>query len=305
MSSTILNRTWERRIEQASSKGWRWAICAALIISTIGGLNVMWHWISPTPPPDVVTPTRQVYNQNRLVASFAKRFVQVWLTTTAGQEGNLRTYVSSQVKVEAPTTTGVVISAPDDAIVTYDPATSNDDVSSFSVVVPVMERPYAAAAPTPAFYQVPVTLYEGGTRATAMPSKIGAPPKGMDVPLAYPVSLSNASKGYALASGFVTSYLTTGQGLERFISADAPLSAPGGYAQVRVLSVSASDEMSDQPSDGARVHLLVSVTAISSQYAPTTMQYPLALIAASGTWSVESIDPAPLIDWSSAQKPSK
>ncbi|MDF0531126.1 conjugal transfer protein [Tsukamurella sp. 8F] len=298
---SFLTRTWQRRLERASSRWWSWLVVALVVLGAVGGIGQVWRWVDRPDPPDLVTPGRVVANQNALVGSFAVEYVTTWLTLTAGHESTLRAFVSPQVRLQLPTTLGTVITAPTPTSIVFDPSTSSAETSMFSVIVSVFERPYASATPARAFYQVSVSVDDGAAMlATAMPSKVQPPPKGHAYQVDYKSQQNSGSKAWALASGFLTAYLTGTSGIERYTTANSPLSPVGGYEQVQVQSVEASEDVPDNPTDGQTVHLLVTVVATTSDYNPMTMQYPLTIVGGAGAWSVQEIDPTVRVDYSSS-----
>ena len=49
------------------------------------------------------------------------------------------------------------------------------------------------------------------------------------------------------------------------------------------------------PADGTTLHVLATVNAVTSQFAPLQLDYPIALTVTSGRWSVSGLDYAPLL----------
>ena len=49
------------------------------------------------------------------------------------------------------------------------------------------------------------------------------------------------------------------------------------------------------PADGTTLHVLATVSAVTAQFAPVQLDYPIALKVTSGRWSVTSLDYAPLL----------
>ena len=99
-----------------------------------------------------------------------------------------------------------------------------------------------------------------------------------------------------LVSGFISAYLTKTGGLDRYVTADSRLIALGdAYQSATVTALSATSTPTGAPRDGDTVRVLARVIAITSQYAPTDLVYPLTLTGVGGRWCVAAIDRAPVM----------
>ena len=196
-----------------------------------------------------------------------------------------------------PPTPAVVIGSPTVVAVTFVGTAGRGDAAEvYSVVVGVTQRPYESAAPTRGLYRVAVLWSKYGARAVALPARIGGPGPGADAPTAYPAALGDKDPAYQVVSGFIAAYLTKVGGVDRYVTADSLLVGLGeAYQSVSVTRVSATTAPATAPADGDTVRVLVNVNAITSQYAPTQLVYPLTLVGVGGRWCVSGIDQAPVM----------
>lgn len=309
-----LNRTWTKRVSAsrgAASSAGRYAV---LGLAAIAGLHVVWQ-VAFGQPVDVVGPARTIVNKSAVVGSFAQDYVSTWLTATSADAGALRQFVSvDAADLQLPSTPAVVISAPTVVAVTYEGDAAEDAAAEvYSVVVAVNERPYDSAPPTRGLYRVPVLWSAYGPRAAALPARVQGPGSGADVPPAYPMTLAPRDTAFQVVSGFVTAYLTDAGGVDRFATADSGIVGLGGVyrnpadatgrSAPMVTAVTATATPSSAPTDGETVRVLARVTAMTSQYAPVHMVYPLTLRGVGGHWSVAAIDRAPVLSDRDAPTP--
>jgi hypothetical protein len=290
-----LSNTWHGRLSAAGSATTTVSRYAVLGLAALAGLHLMWQFLVGV-PTDVVDPARTVVNKSAVVSSFAQDFVTVWLTATSTDTASLTQFVSVRSNdLELPSTPAVVIGAPTVVAVSYAGTAGRDaDSEMYSVVVGVTERPYESASPTRALYRVPVLWSKFGPRAVSLPARVGGPGPGADLPVTYPTTLGQADPAFTVVAGFITAYLTSAGGVDRYATADSLLTALGdAYQSATVTSVTAARAVPGIPGDGDTVRVLAQVTAVTSQYAPTQLVYPLTLRGLGGRWSVAAIDPAP------------
>jgi hypothetical protein len=292
-----LNRTWRRRLASTGGTVRRAGRVAVWGLAALAGLNLVWN-LAFGAPTDVVGPARTVVNKAAVVSSFAQDFVSVWLTATSTQAealGQFVTVASGELKL--PSTPAVVIGTPTVVAVTYAGTAGTDAAAEvYSVVVGVTQRPYEAAAPTRGLYRVAVLWSKYGARAATLPARIGGPGPGADVPTGYPAALGASDPAFGVVSGFLTAYLTAARGVDRYTTADSGLVGLGeAYRSVTVTSVAATAAPATAPPDGQSVRVLARVDAVTSQYAPTQLSYPLTLIAVGGRWCVAGLDQAPVL----------
>jgi Conjugative transposon protein TcpC len=289
-----LNKTWRGRLSSSGSASARIGRYLVLGLGALAGFGMVWHFLF-TPPTDVVGPARTVVNKAAVVSSLAQDFVTVWLTATSADTASLAQFVTMPNDAKLPTTPAVVITAPTVVAVTYEGTAGKDGAAElYSVVVGVTQRPYESASPVRAVYRVPVLWSAYGPRAVGLPARVGGPGPGADLPTAYPTTVGQSDSPFQVVSGFMTAYLTSAGGVDRYVTADSLLTGFGdAYQSATVTRVTATETPAAKPADGQTVRVLASVAAVTSQYAPVQLVYPLTLRGVDGHWSVAAIDRAP------------
>jgi hypothetical protein len=301
-----LNKTWDSRLSTSSSMAATLGRYAVIVLAVIGGLNVVWQFLFGQ-DPDAVSPARSVVNKAAVVSALAQDFVTTWLTATSANSGALAQFVSVNANdLKLPSTPAVVISAPTVVAVTFEGVAAKDaDCEVFSVVVGVNERAYESASPTRALYRVPVLWSKFGPRAASLPDRVEGPGTGADLPMTYPTTLAPSDAAFQVVAGFIAAYLTDAGGMDRYVTSDSMLVGLGGvYRNLidgqghpipLVTAVTATTAPATTPADGQTVRVLAKVTAVTSQYAPVHLVYPLTLRGVGGHWSVVAIDRAPVM----------
>ncbi len=290
-----LSRTWQGRLNRSQAMLSRVARPAVLGLAALAGLHLVWQFLFGA-PVDVMGPARTVVNKSAVVSSFAQDFVSVWLTATANDAATLTGFVAHNPgEFKLPSTPAVVITAPTVVAVTLTGLAGKDsDAEVYSVVVGVTQRPYESASPTRALYRVPVLWSKYGPQAISLPSRVGGPGPGATLPMTYPVALSGNDPAFTAVSGFLTAYLTAAGGVDRYVSADSLLTGLGAaYQSVALTSLTATDSPPTVPADGETVRVLARVDAVTDQFAPTQLVYPLTLQGVGGRWVIAAVDQAP------------
>lgn len=286
--------TWRKRLDRSAALLRRGGIvvglgsCSVVAIATIGG------WIFDT-PIDVAGPARTAVNRTALIGSYAQDCVLRWLTATQSDQQSLHDCFSLRDPIRLPTTPAVVVSSPAVSAVTL--VGDTGATQQWSVVVSLSERPYQSATGHTAYYRLPVVYSDYGVRGSTLPARVNGPGAGADAPLAYPATLPETSPAFATVAGFLTSYLTGAGGLERYVTADSGLLPAADYrsAQLARLTANRNTPDHDVPAEGTTVHVLAAVSAVTGQFAPVALDYPLTLIVTGGRWSVSALDYAPLL----------
>lgn len=301
-----LNKTWNSRLSTSGSAATMVGRYALIVLAALGGAHVVWQFVFRN-PVDEVSPARSVVNKAAVVSAFAQDYVTTWLTVTASNSAALTQFVSVNARdLTLPSTPAVVISSPTVVAVTFEGVAAKDSACEvFSVVVGVNERAYESASPTRALYRVPVLWSAFGPRAASLPDRVEGPGPGADLPVAYPVTLAASDPAFAVVSGFISAYLTAGGAVDRYVTSDSRLVGLGGVYQHQtdaqgqaiplVTGVAATATPAAIPAEGQTVRVLAQVRAVTSQYAPVHLVYPLTLRAVGGHWSVAAIDRAPVM----------
>jgi hypothetical protein len=288
-----LSRIWKDRLQ-------RWhrharaaatvALTAAAVFGAAAGCRV---FLAPQ-RPDIAGIAQRVGNQADQVGAFASDFIVTWLTATTAQRTALQRFISlPDTALTLPTTPAAVVTAPQVVSIIHTGTAADADV--FAATVSVTERPYASAQSTRSFYRVPVAMWNFQPRGLTLPARINGPGPGADFRTAYPQALAADSPVYALVRGFLSSYLTSTTGLDRYVLADAGLSPVAGYQTATVATLSADRPVPDNAAPGAQVHVLATVVAQTAQFATVTLVYPLTVENSGGTWMVAGIDVTPAI----------
>ncbi len=292
-----VNKAWERRLDTTRTSAGRVGQWAVLALAALAGLHAVWNFLFSS-PPDLVGPARTVVNQSAVVSSFAQDFVSVWLTATSTNPGSVSEFVTvKSADLKLPSTPAVVIDSPTVVSVAYTGSAGKDATAAvYSVVVGVTQRAYESAAPTRALYRVPVLWSKYGVRAISLPARIGDRGWGADAKTAYSDSVGEKDPVFAAVSGFINAYLTKAGGLDRYVTADSGLVSLGdAYQSATVTALSAMETVTGSPRDGQTVRVFARVIAITSQYAPTELVYPLTLTGLGGRWLVATVDRAPVM----------
>jgi len=288
-----LSRTWKARLHRWRSHT-RTAATVALSAAAVFGAAAGCRVFLAPERPDIATIAQRIGNQADQVGAFASDFVVTWLTATTAQRTALQRFITlPDTALTLPTTPAAVVTAPQVASVIHTGTAGDADV--YAATVSVTERPYASAQSTRSFYRVPVSMWSYQPRALTLPARINGPGSGADFRVAYPQALSADSPVYALVRGFLSTYLTSTTGLDRYVLADTGLSPLGGYQSAAVSTLSADRPVPPNAAPGAQVHVLATVLAQAAQFAAVTLVYPLTVENSGGTWMVAAIDLAPQI----------
>jgi hypothetical protein len=290
----MLTNTWRKRLDGTSNLFRRAALAVGLTSCSVVAIATIWGWIF-NDPIDIAGPARSAVNRTALIGSYAQDCVARWLTATASHQQSLHDCWSLRDQMRLPTTPAVIVSSPAVSAVTL--VADTGTAQQWSVVVTVTERPFEAATPHTAYYRLPVVYSNYGVRASALPARVNGPGAGADAALGYPTALPDTSPTFATVSGFITSFLTGAGGLERYVTTDSGLLPATDYRSAQVTKLVANHTAPDQgvPADGTTLHVLATVNAVTSQFAPLQLDYPIALTVTSGRWSVSGLDYAPLL----------
>jgi Conjugative transposon protein TcpC len=290
----MLTNTWRQRLEGTGKLFRRAGFVVGVGSCTVVAIATIWGWIV-SDPIDVAGPARSAVNRTSLIGSYAQDCVTRWLTATQSHQQSLHDCWTLADPIRLPVTPAVVVSSPAVSAVTL--VSDSGAAQQWSVVVAVSERPFQAATPHTAFYRLPVVYSNYGVRADALPARVNGPGAGADAPLGYPTALVDTSPPFTTVKGFITSFLTGAGGLERYVTTDSGLLPAADYrsAQVTKLLANRSAPENDVPADGTTLHVLATVNALTSQFAPLQLDYPIVLTVTSGRWTVSALDYAPLL----------
>ncbi|MGE2818009.1 conjugal transfer protein [Mycobacterium heidelbergense] len=290
----MLTHTWRHRLQGTHRAARRAGLVVGLASCSVVAIATIWGWIFDD-PIDVGGPARSAVNRTALVGSYAQDCVTRWLTATAAHQQVLHDCFSLRDPIRLPTTPALIVTSPAVSAVTL--VGDTGAAQQWSVVISVCERAFEAATPHTAYYRLPVVYSSYGLRASALPARVNGPGAGADAPLGYAAAVADTSPAFATVSGFITSFLTGAGGLERYVTTSSGLAPAADYhsAQVIKLVANHSPGERDVPSEGTTVHVLATVNAVTNQYAPLQLDYPIVLTVTSGRWSVSALDYAPLL----------
>lgn len=290
-----ISNVWKRRAKALSHGGGRVGLVVLVASSALNGAATVWGWIAPDDPPPVAAVARTVINQTDGVKAFAQDCVKGLLTGTASSATNLTRCFPDGRPYALPSTSSMTVSNPT-AWASSKPRAVTKDVTVYSVVVQVEERPYPSAPPTTAYYQLPVAVHhDKGMQALDRIARADPPPPGVAVPLGYSVSIQAGSPMFTMLSGFAASLLTSSGGLERFTTADSGITAIGVYSSATLTTAQADSTPPDNPPDNTELAVHVEVSARRSDYSSVALSYPLTLRSVGGTWFVAQIDAVPVL----------
>jgi hypothetical protein len=290
----MLTNTWRKRLDGTGNLFRRAAFVVGVGSCSVVAIATIWGWIF-NDPIDVAGPARSAVNRTALIGSYAQDCVTRWLTATQSHQQSLHDCWSLRDPIRLPTTPAVVVSSPAVSAVTL--VSDTGGAQQWSVVVAVSERPFEAATPHAAFYRLPVVYSNYGVRASALPARVNGPGAGADATLGYPTALADTSPAFVTVSGFITSFLTVAGGLEGYVTTDSGLLPAADYRSAQVTKLLANHAAPDHevPANGTTLHVLATVNAVTSQFAPLQLDYPIVLTVTSGRWTVAALDYAPLL----------
>ncbi|WP_094287310.1 conjugal transfer protein [Mycobacterium lehmannii] len=288
-----LSRTWQQRLHRWRG-GARRAGVAALTVAAIFGAAAGCKVFLAPDRPDFAGIAQRERNQQSIVGAFASDFVVAWRTATESQRDSLQRFMTlPEQGLALPSTPAAVITAPQVGPVLRMGAVGDAEI--YTAVISVNERPYVSAQPTRTFYQVAVSLWNSQPRALDFPAQINDPGPGADFKLDYRHALAADSPVFAVVAGFIRTYLTATNGLDRYVVAGAPLRPIGGYQSAVVSAAATSRSVPDTPAPGEQLHVRATVVAQTSQFATVNLVYPLTVENSGGTWMVAAIDLIPQV----------
>lgn len=231
---------------------------------------------------------------------FAIRYVTAWLAS--GDAESLRPYFpdAPDLTVRSESTqrvTGLRLAAASESVPGY-----------WSVTVA------GVADRTTRYWQVGVVAHgdpahggisAGNTQpsyvATSLPAEVSRPATAKAAQLAYS-SIAEGASGVVgkTVEGFFGAFLT-GAEIDRYLAPGTRLRSPSatGYTRVRVTQVAAVGDVdltvADNPADGQRLRLLVTVQPTTGIQPAPAMQYAIRLAARAGRWEIAAVDPLPLL----------
>jgi Conjugative transposon protein TcpC len=288
-----MSRTWQTRPRWLCGHGGRIGRIAVVVAAVFGAAAGCKVFLAAD-HPDIGATAQRVANQQDQVGAFAADFVTTWLTATTAQRAALQRFITlADDALALSSTPAAVVTTPQVVSVIHTGSLGEADL--FAATISVNERPYASAASTRAFYRVPVAMWHYQPRAVELPARVNGPGPGADITIRYRHALGVDSPVFAVASGFIHTYLTATTGLDRYALADSALTPVGGYQSAQVTAASADRAVADNAAPGTRIHVLANVVAQTTQFADVSMVYPLAFENSGGTWMVAAIDLAPQI----------
>ncbi len=297
-----MSGTWQRRVGTARRHSHRAATIGVTLCALLGAAAALKVFLV-TPHPteaDVTAITNRIDNQRAAAGQFGADCVGMFLTTPATKIAALQpclTLPKSQTvpqAIRAAATPPWVINTPKVwSVIPQGPA---GDADLYAVTIVVQQRPYASAEPTRAFYRLPVSIWHYQPRALDWPVPTSDPGPGADVKMSYDHPLSPSSRVYAVVAGFITTYLTSTSGLDRYVVADSWIKPIGGYQSAVVQSADTTSEVTDTADPDAQIHVRATVVAQTSQFATITFTFPLTVENSGGTWMIADIDFIPQLN---------
>jgi len=302
-----MSRTWRQRVDTGRRRLRSAGLTAMAVCAVLGACAAVKVFVVAHHPDtaDVAAIAARVANQRDAAGQFAADFVWAVLTTPSTKTAALQRFITLPDTLPdsgAPSRTAGpgASSAPLPAAVITTPKVwsviprgSAGDVDEYSVTIVVQQRAYASAEATRAFYRVPVSIWHYQPRAMDMPTPISDPGPGADVKIGYTHPLDPGNPVYAMVSGFISSYLTSTTGLDRYVVAGSWIKPVGGYHSAVITTAATDAEIPDNPAPGIQIHVRAAVTAQTSQFATLNFAFPLTVENSGGTWMIADIDLIP------------
>lgn len=298
MSTLTMSRTWQQRAQRAHRYARRAGLALLSACAAVGfaaGVKVFLVASHPD-ATDVATIAHRIANQRDAAGQFAADFVAAVLTTPSTKTAALQRFITLHPTETLPegnpsSPPPAVINTP--KVWSVVPQGSAGEVDLYSATVVVQQRPYASAEPTRAFYRVAVSIWRYQPRAMDWPVPVSDPGPGATVKVGYDHPLSPTSPVYGVVSGFITTFLTAGTGLDRYVVADSWITPIGGYQSALITTADTATEVPDAPAPGSRIQVRATVIAQTSQFATINFTFPLTVENNGGTWMVTNIDLIP------------
>jgi hypothetical protein len=297
-----MSRTWQRRVGSARRHGHRAVTIAVTLCAVLGAAAAIKVFLVTSHPTegDVTAIINRIDNQRAAAGQFGADCVGMFLTTPATKVAALQPFLTlpkSQTVPQASRAAATppwVINTP--KVWSVIPQGSAGDADLYAVTVVVQQRPYASAEPIRAFYRLPVSIWHYQPRALDWPVPTSDPGPGADVKMSYDHPLSPSSRVYAVVAGFITTYLTSTTGLDRYVVADSWIKPVGGYQSAVIQSADTTSEVTDTSGSDAQIHVRATVVAQTSQFATITFTFPLTVENSGGTWMIADIDFIPQLN---------
>jgi hypothetical protein len=310
MSTVAVSRTWRSRIARGRELARRLSLAVLVLGAAMGfAASIKVFLVAHHPDDnDIATITYRVSNQRDAAGQFAANFVGTVLTTPQSRrDAAVARFITlpqpdPQSSVPASDPAPAVIDTP--KVWSVVDAGGVGEAHMYSAIIMVQQRPYASAPSAIAFYRVPVSIWRYQPRAMDMPTPISDPGPGADVAVDYGHSLNPASPVYAVVAGFINTYLTSTTGLDRYVVSDSWITPIAGYQSAVIRTAEADTEVPDQPAAGTKIHVRVTVTAQTSQFASVPFTFPLTVENSDGTWMISDIDLIPHIATDSDARPA-
>ncbi|GAB5901207.1 conjugal transfer protein [Mycolicibacterium mageritense] len=307
-----LSNVWKGRLRAGTRGAGRIILGILVLTSSISGIGTLKGWVFPQSAPPIAEIAKKTINAVDLVKGFAIDCVTTYLTASSAQGTNLSRCFPNAAQLTVPSTPSLIVSYPMAYVSRSGPGMG--DLNTYGVLVGVTEQSYPSAVPVRAYYQIPVSVYDGvAVRALDNLAAVDEPPPGVDVELGYPVTVPAQHPITMMLAGFASTFLTnnpclagTGEDtsaecqpagtLDRYVTTDSgltPIKVP--YARATVTGVTAISDPPDNPADNSVLPVRVTVSATAPNYTPHDLSYPLKLRASGGNWFVAGIDPVPAL----------
>ncbi|WP_327146916.1 conjugal transfer protein [Nocardia sp. NBC_01327] len=263
------------------------------VLAVIGGGHAVLDAFSTPPPGPSEDSTVSLIARSTLAESFAREFVVVYLSSTAGQQDRILEFVASGQQAALPPTARQV-SDPVVVYVTRTLTTSNADIWAVTVSVRIAKKT-GTTDDTRQYYRVAVSVIDGRLRALSLPAAVEPPSPGADLALDYATPCAAETPLAQVASGFLQALLTGTGDIARYTTPDSGISAlrPTPFTTAETTTVSADNPGCGTSGSSARV--LASVNPKLDGAAAPTLAYPLRMVRAAGQWQVRSVDPVPAL----------
>lgn len=258
------------------------------VLAVLGGGHAVYSVFAPDPKPPGDEAMVTVAGHAQLAGSFARDFVQTYLSATSSDRDALARFVDGTRQIALPKTAQKV----SDPVVVYQARTfASNSVDVWSVTVSVRVDRQGSRQ----YYRVPVSLAQGTLRALNLPAVVAPPAAGATLAQGYSASCGEETPFSRVAAGFLDAYLTGKGDITRYVTVDSGLAAlrPAPFTELSTVAVTAQNGHCG--AEGSSARILATATPKNSTGTAPALAFPLTMVQGEGQWQVRAIDELPAL----------